>query len=422
MEEPETMNLGEPTTETPVAENVAESAESGTTAEPDLSALNDEERSIYAMSKGMGNAEINTLPPDVKKEILAVREKLNGATDAVTPVAEVQPSNETTAAVAETTPATTVEAESAPVVDKTEEIIRRLTEENRKYAEENRRVNARYESLKGKYNAEVKNVRKSEQQPVAAGTENNAETLPAADSGMSDDDIAKFAEAEGIDSDVALTLAKIARKIQQGNGQVNSGIDANTAERVNELYYARQNELFDAAIRKECRNKVGLEEVNTHPLFPSYAKELYDEKGVSAWDAIIEARNNHDHASAASVINQVFQYMDERDMWDLSNRHAGTAAPAPAAANPDSSATAVNGLPAVNNNQPVKPSAVTPHSASGVSTTLHTARTIDDVSREYDQLEKQFRRTGDSTLVPRMAQLSKEFGRLAAAQMHNKQP
>lgn len=412
MDETETMNLGEPITEsTPVAENAPESAEAVTTAEPDLSALDEEERSIYAMSKGMGEAEINTLPPDVRKEILVVREKLNGTAEAVSPAAEVQPSNET--AVAET-PATTVEAESAPVVDKTEEIIRRLTEENRK-------LNARYESLKGKYNAEVKNVRKSEQ-PVAAGTENNSET-PAADSGMSDDDIAAFAEAEGIDSDVAITLAKIARKMQENNGQANSGIDAATAERVNELYYARQNELFDAAIRRECRNKIGLDEVNTHPLFPSYAKELYDDKGISAWDAIIEARNSHDHASAASVINQVFQYMDERDMWDLrsSNRHAGnTAAPAPDGANPVS-ATAVNGLPA-DNNQQVKPSAVTPHSASGVSTTLHTARSIDDVSREYDQLEKQFRRTGDSTLVPRMAQLSKEFGRLAAAQMHNRQP
>lgn len=405
MDETETMNLGEAITETPAVENVPESAEAVTTAEPDLSALNEEERSIYAMSKGMGEAEINTLPPDVRKEILTVREKLKGTADVVTPAAEVQPNNETTAVE---TPATTTDAESAPVVDKTEEIIRRLTEENRK-------LNARYESLKGKYNAEVKNVRKSEQQPAAAGTENNSEA-PAGDSGMSDDDIAAFAEAEGIDSDVAITLAKIARKMQ-GNGQANSGIDANTAERVNELYYARQNELFDAAIRKECGNKVGLDEVNTHPLFPSYAKELYDDKGISAWDAIIEARNCHDHASAASVINQVFQYMDERDMWDLkSRRHAGnTAAPAPDGANPVS-ATAVNGLPA-DNNQPVKPSAVTPHSASGVSTTLHTARSIDDVSREYDQLERQFRRTGDSTLVPRMAQLSKEFGRLAAAQM-----
>lgn len=405
MDETETMNLGEAITETPAVENAPESAEAVTTAEPDLSALNEEERSIYAMSKGMGDAEINTLPPDVRKEIFAVREKLKGTAEAVTPAAEVQPNNETTAVE---TPATTTDAESAPVVDKTEEIIRRLTEENRK-------LNARYESLKGKYNAEVKNVRKSEQQPAAAGTENNSEA-PAGDSGMSDDDIAAFAEAEGIDSDVAITLAKIARKMQ-GNGQANSGIDANTAERVNELYYARQNELFDAAIRKECGNKVGLDEVNTHPLFPSYAKELYDDKGISAWDAIIEARNCHDHASAASVINQVFQYMDERDMWDLkSRRHAGnTAAPAPDGANPVS-ATAVNGLPA-DNNQQVKPSAVTPHSASGVSTTLHTARSIDDVSREYDQLEKQFRRTGDSTLVPRMAQLSKEFGRLAAAQM-----
>lgn len=409
MEETETMNLGESITEsTPAVDTAPESAEAVTrTAEPDLSALNEEERSIYAMSKGMGEAEINTLPPDVRKEILTVREKLKGTADAVTPAAEVQPSNETTAVE---TPATTVEAESVPAIDKTEEIIRRLTEENRK-------LNARYESLKGKYNAEVKNVRKSEQQPAAAGTENNAETPAAADSGMSDDDIVAFAEAEGIDSDVAITLAKIARKMQGNNSQANSGIDASTAERVNELYYARQNELFDAAIRKECGNKVGLDEVNTHPLFPSYAKELYDDKGISAWDAIIEARNNHDHASAASVINQVFQYMDERDMWDLkSRRHAGnTAAPAPAATNPVS-ATAVNGLPA-DNNQQVKPSAVTPHSASGVSTTLHTARSIDDVSREYDQLEKQFRRTGDSTLVPRMAQLSKEFGRLAAAQM-----
>jgi hypothetical protein len=283
--------------------------------------------------------------------------------------------------------------------------------------EENRKLNARYESLKGKYNAEVKNVRKSEP-TAAAGTENNSEAPTAADSGMSDDDIAKFAEEEGIDADVALTLAKLARRFQN-NGNTSSAIDANTAERVNELYYARQNELFDAAIRKEC-GSIGLNDVNSHPLFPSYARELVDENGVTAWDAIIEARNGNDHASAAAIIKHVCDQMDKDDMWNLSRHTGKSAVSVPAATNPVS-ATAVNGLPA-DNNQPVKPSAVTPHSASGVSTTLHTARSIDDVSREYDQLEKQFRRTGDSTLVPRIAQLSKEFGRLAAAQMHNRQP
>jgi hypothetical protein len=285
--------------------------------------------------------------------------------------------------------------------------------------EENRKLNARYESLKGKYNAEVKNVRKSEP-TAAAGTENNSEAPTAADSGMSDDDIAKFAEEEGIDADVALTLAKLARRFQN-NGNTSSAVDANTAERVNELYYARQNELFDAAIRKECGG-IGLNEVNTHPLFPSYARELVDENGVTAWDAIIEARNGNDHASAAAIIKQVCDQMDKDDMWNLTSRHTGkSAVSVPAATTVVNTPSAGAGLPA---DKPtvVKPSAVTPHSASGVSTTLHTARSIDDVSREYDQLEKQFRRTGDSTLVPRMAQLSKEFGRLAAAQMHNRQP
>jgi hypothetical protein len=301
------------------------------------------------------------------------------------------------------------EAETVQEVDKTDEIIRRLTEENRK-------LNARYESLKGKYNAEVKNVRKSEP-TAAAGTDSNTGNTPAANSGMSDDDIAKFAEEEGIDADVALTLAKLARRFQN-NGNSSSAVDANTAERVNELYYARQNELFDAAIRKECGG-IGLNEVNTHPLFPSYAKDLYDGDEVTAWDAIIEARNNNDHATAANIIGQVYKQMQKDDMWNLS-RHTGKSAVSVPAATATANVSTGTEQPVA---QQVKPSAITPHSASGVNATgLHTARSIDDVSREYDQLEKQFRRTGDSTLVPRMAQLSKEFGRLAAAQMHNRQP
>ena len=373
-----------------------------------LESLNDEERELFNMSKDLNDYEIGTLPPDMRKEILDLREKLKGGDSAAAEEVKPEDTVQTTGETADT-PAV-ANPEAVPDVDKTDEIIRRLTEENRK-------LNARYESLKGKYNAEVKNVRKSEP-PAAAAPE-----AEHASADMTDDDIAKFAEAEGVDSDVALALAKIVRKIQGNNQAVANpqGVDASTAERVNELYYARQNELFDAAIRREC-GSIGLNDVNSHPLFPSYARELVDENGVTAWDAIIEARNGNDHASAAAIIKQVCDQMDKDDMWNLTSRHtakSAVAVPVPATVNTPSAGA---GLPADKQSTVVKPSAVTPHSASGVSAQgLHTARTLEDVSREYDQLEKQFRRTGDSTLVPRMAQLSKEFGRLAAAQMHRTQ-
>jgi hypothetical protein len=101
--------------------------------------------------------------------------------------------------------------------------------------------------------------------------------------------------------------------------------------------------------------------------------------------------------------------MQNDGSWNYNGRYSATAEP-----------VSLSSIPAAHPakepaaSTAVKPSAVTPHAAAGVSATpLHTVRTIDDVSREYDALEKRFR-AGDRSVVTRMTQLSKEFSMLAA--------
>lgn len=372
-----------------------------------LESLSDEERDLFESTKELSDIQLGTLPPDLRKQIFDLREKAKGS---VTP--EDVPEN---------TAAAAPEEQHTP---DTSEVIRRLMEANKALTEDNRKLNARYDTLQGKYNAEIKNAKK----PETDVPENNPADHPAATdtvktstvAGMTDEDIAKFAEDEEIDPEVAQSFAKFARRFMNGgnNNNQQGGIDADTAEKVKELYHAKQNDLFDAAIRKECGAEVGLNEVGTHPLFQSFAKELYDSEGITAWDAIMDARNRHQHSYAAGIIKQVFDKMQSQGMWDLSRHMAKSAVAVPAAASASTSAVPSTQQPG--NESPgtdVKPSAVTPHSASGVSAKpLHTGRTLEDVKQKYDALEKRFKR-GDTSVVAEMMNLSKEFGRLAAAQM-----
>ena len=390
-----------------------------------LESLSDEERDLFESTKELSDIQLGTLPPNLRKQIFDLREKAKGS---------VAPENvpENTAAAAEQTPPATDTANPEPAAaapkeqhtPDASEVIRRLMEANKALTEDNRKLNARYDTLQGKYNAEIKNAKK----PETEVPENNPAAHPAATdtvktstvAEMTDEDIAKFAEDEEIDPEVAQSFAKFARRFMNGgnNNNQQGGIDADTAEKVKELYHAKQNDLFDAAIRQECGAEVGLNEVGTHPLFQSFARELYDSEGITAWDAIMDARNKHQHSYAAGIIKQVVDKMQSQGMWDLSRHMAKSAVAVPAAASASTSAVPSTQQPG--NESPgtdVKPSAVTPHSASGVSAKpLHTGRTLEDVKQKYDALEKRFKR-GDASVVAEMMNLSKEFGRLAAAQM-----
>lgn len=371
----------------------------------DLSALTDEERDLYNEIKDYPDAAIATMPPAIRKEIADLKAKLAGNTAP----AETAPSDTANGDVekADVTPAADTPAPAAEegksadnaalAVDRTDEIIRRLTEENR-------RLNARYDTLQGKYNAEIKAVRKSQQSKA----EDTAATEAPAPTGKSN---AEYAEELGLDEDVVSAIRKIAGDINPA--QVSGQSDADLKAQVAELYANRQNSLFDAAIRAKCGNDIGLHEVGTDPLFPSYAQEMYDKDGKSAWDAIADAKANGDHAAAANIISQVVDVMKENQMWNV-DRHPAKANAEPVN-NPAQSFNAATAT-VTETPSPAKVSQVAPHSTSGVrSNPLHTARTLQDVMNEYDALEKRFRR-GDTSVVTKITQLSRELSKLAANQ------
>jgi hypothetical protein len=362
----------------------------------DLEKLSPVEQDLYLDAKEMNPAEIAVMPPDVRKDIENLRNKLTApVTIDDAPKSEVKEADVTQADDAVTAPAETPAEKSE--LDRTDEIIRRLTEENRK-------LQARYDTLQGKYNAEVKKPKES----ASASSADNGGGDDSADAPAVDEDA--YAEELGLDADIIRAIRRVVKDTNVGN----SGKDDSTlSAQVAELYAHRQNTLLDAAIRARCGNGIGLHEAGTHPLLPGYAAEMVNENGGNAWDDFNAAKDRHDHAAAAAIISQVVAAMEKDGMWNLNRRHSAQSTAEPAV----NSAAPVNGAPTtVNEKSPsanaAKPSAIVPHNISGVTmNSLHTGRTAAQAKQEYAALHKRFL-GGDSTVLPRMNQLDDEITRL----------
>jgi hypothetical protein len=370
----------------------------------DLEKLSPVEQDLYLDAKEMNPAEIAVMPPNVRKDIENLRNKLTAPATAETaaapatvddaPKSDVKEADVTQADDAVTAPAETPAEKSE--ADRTDEIIRRLTEENRK-------LQARYDTLQGKYNAEVKKPKES-----ASGSSANNGGDESADAPAVDEDA--YAEELGLDADIIRAIRRVVKDTNVGNsGKDDSALSAQVAE----LYAHRQNTLLDAAIRARCGNGIGLHEAGTHPLLPGYASERVNENGGNAWDDFNAAKDRHDHAAAAAIISQVVKAMEKDGMWNLNRRHSAqsTAEPAVNSAAPQNGSTAT-----VNEKSPsaqaVKPSAIVPHNISGVTmNSLHTGRTAAQAKQEYAALHKRFL-GGDSSVLPRMNQLDDEITRL----------
>lgn len=368
----------------------------------DLEKLSPVEQDLYLDAKEMNSAEIAVMPPNVRKDIENLRNKLTAPATVETaapatvddaPKGEVKEADATQTSEAVTAPEETPAEKSED--DRTDEIIRRLTEENRK-------LQARYDTLQGKYNAEVKKPKES-----ASASSDNGGGESASAPAVDDD---AYAEELGLDADIIRAIRRVVKDTNVGNsGKDDSALSAQVAE----LYAHRQNTLLDAAIRARCGNGIGLHEAGTHPLLPGYASEMVNENGGNAWDDFNAAKDRHDHAAAAAIISQVVAAMEKDGMWNLSRRHSAQSTAEPVA----NSAASVNGAPAtVNEKSPsapaVKPSAVVPHNVSGVTNSaLHTGRTAAQAKQEYAALHKKFL-GGDSTVLPRMNQLDDEITRL----------
>lgn len=397
------VNVNEQTPATPEVEltgaapEIPENTSVNNNTFPELSAaeleqLSPVEQDLYLDAKEMNPAEIAVMPPNVRKDIENLRNKLTApvAVDDA-PKSEVKEADVTQTAETVTVPEETPAEKSED--DRTDEIIRRLTEENRK-------LQARYDTLQGKYNAEVKKPKES------ASSDNGGDD--SVDAPAVDEDA--YADELGLDADIIRAIRRVVKDTNAGSsGKDDSALSAQVAE----LYAHRQNTLLDAAIRARCGNGIGLHEAGTHPLLPGYASEMVNENGGNAWDDFNAAKDRHDHSAAAAIISQVVAAMEKDGMWNLNRRHSAqsTAEPVANSAAPQNGSTAT-----VNEKSPsaqsVKPSAVVPHNVSGVTnSSLHTGRTAAQAKQEYAALHKRFL-GGDSTVLPRMNQLDDEITRL----------
>jgi hypothetical protein len=359
----------------------------------DLEKLSPVEQDLYLDAKEMNSAEIAVMPPDVRKDIENLRNKLTAPATAETatasatvddaPKSEVEKADVTPSPAAGET-ATAPEVSSAVSADDT---IKRLSGEVNHWK-------AKYNTLQGKYNAEIKNVNKA--------------TAPKEepDAGSDDTD-----EESSLDADIVNEIRRIARK-EFASGNNAPAVDPEMASKVNDLYSDRQRSIFDAKIRSKCGNGIGFAEVDQHPLFNSFAREMYDGNRVTADAALEEAIAKGDYEIAAGIIAEVINVMRNNHMWDFSGRHTGNAQAVPTNAPqvvPASVAEPVTKSPVA---PAAKPSAVVPHNVSGVTNqSLHTGRTAAQAKQEYAALHKRFL-GGDSTVLPRMNQLDDEITRL----------
>lgn len=369
-----------------------------------LDVLTDDERDIFNDAKDMSDGELSALPNYLRSEIQAVRAKA-----AVKPAAEVPAEDTPQTETAETEPAeatatettTTTEADSENKMDK-DDIIRMLTEENRK-------LTARYSTLQGKYNAEVKHSKSPTRKEATPDNGDTSEELfsettdsdktslgsPATD----DNEVQQFAEKYGVDLDVAKALVGI--------------VAAKTKDLQDQLSEERTHRLdakFDRALRKHCGG-LGLEEIGTHPLFARYADELFSLSGNSAAKDIADAKANFDLDRAAVIVSKVVSAMQRDNVWNI----AGYSKAEPAnlrnttAMQTDTSNAGNNAV----RNQAVKPSVV-PHSSGNAVNTMQTARSEKDIMEEYKQLEALLRK-GNYKAAARMEQLRKEYTKLSAS-------
>lgn len=357
----------------------------------DTGSLTPEELEIFTDAQDLSDGELAALPYAMREEISAVRAKakVNSAAPAAEAEEETEPATEETEKTETETPE---DAPAADPEDNRDEIIRMLTEENRK-------LNARYSTLQGKYNAEVKNKKHPAENDLNTGNSDTPEDTGTADGEKpvttpSDDEISRLAAQYGVDVDVAKALCGIVADRTK-----------NFESQLSEERNHRLDAKFDRTLKAHCGG-LGIEEIGTHPLFNRYAADLVSSTGTSAAEDIAAAKESMDFDRAARIVNKVVEAMKADNVWQI-----GYSRREPAA-NPSAPASADN-APAQTAPKAQK-SMVLPHSSGNAVSPLHTARTEEDIINEYNELEARLRK-GDFKAAARMEQVSKEYTKLLAS-------
>lgn len=282
-------------------------------------------------------------------------------------------------------------------------------------AEELRASNARYSTLQGKYNSEIRALRAEIErlkagQPAAPapapapndGTEKpNGDPAPdpaPAPAENDKDEDQKLAERLGLDPEVISGLrenfmSRIPKTVADTPGSPD--ID----DRVAALETERLNADLDTKIRA-ATGGLTLDQVGSQSLFNYATTKIKNDKGVSAAEILAKAHETFDNDTIASVVATVVQEMKSNGLWE--DRPGHFAVPVKPAAPP-----AAAGNPA-----PTPAAPVVPH-VSGVpgNAALGQTRTVDIVERELDEAIRQVA-SGNPAAAPKVDKLRDEYFKL----------
>ena len=280
-------------------------------------------------------------------------------------------------------------------------------------AEELRASNARYSTLQGKYNSEIRALRAEIErlkagQPAAPapapapndGTEKpNGDPAPDPAPAVNDkDEDQKLAERLGLDPEVISGLREnFMSRIPKTAADTSGSPDID--DRVAALEIERLNADLDARIRA-ATGGLSLEQVGSQSLFNYATTKIKNDKGVSAAEILAKAHETFDNDTIASVVATVVQEMKSNGLWE--DRPGHFAVPVKPAAPP-----AAAGNPA-----PTPAAPVVPH-VSGVpgNAALGQTRTVDIVERELDEAIRQVA-SGNPAAAPKVDKLRDEYFKL----------
>ena len=363
-------------------------------------------------------AERATLPPDVLETSPAPAASEND--DDGNPTITAEPEDETPAASPEAVPKnppTAAEPENPPAEpqDAGNDDDGGF-DPNTLLAEELRASNARYSTLQGKYNSEIRALRAEIErlkagQPAAPapapapndGTEKpNGDPAPAsapASAANDQEEDQKLAEQLGLDPEVISGLREnfMSRIPKQSAADTPGSPDID--DRVAALETERLNADLDAKIRA-ATGGLSLEQVGSQSLFNYATTKIKNDKGVSAAEILAKAHEKFDNDTIASVVATVVQEMKSNGLWE--DRPGHFAVPVKPAAPP-----AAAGNPA-----PTPAAPVVPH-VSGVpgNAALGQTRTVDIVERELDEAIRQVA-SGNPAAAPKVDKLRDEYFKL----------
>lgn len=282
-------------------------------------------------------------------------------------------------------------------------------------AEELRASNARYSTLQGKYNSEIRALRAEIERlksgrpaapaPAPApndGTEKpNGDPAPApapAPATTDQDEDKQVAERLGLDPEVISGLREYFMS-RLPKTAADTPVSPDINDRVAALETERLNADLDAKIRV-ATGGLSLEQVGSQSLFNYATTKIKNDKGVSAAEILAKAHETFDNDTIASVVATVVQEMKSNGLWE--DRPGHFAVPVKPAAPP-----AAAGNPA-----PTPAAPVVPH-VSGVpgNAALGQTRTVDIVERELDEAIRQVA-SGNPAAAPKVDKLRDEYFKL----------